>query len=75
MNDNTDPVGDVSMGEIPTLRIGFTTEKDTIELEIDGKFSLFDHAGIALVKDVHASSSWYLHSRIYMTTLASSFLA
>jgi hypothetical protein len=47
--------------DIPTLRIGFTTERKTIEFDVAGKFSLFDNAGITLAKNVYATSSWHLH--------------
>ena len=45
----------------PTLRIGFTTKRPGIEFQVSGKFSMYNHAGVALVNKVAALSVWHLH--------------
>ena len=46
---------------VPSLRIGFTTDRKAVEFSINGKFSLYNNAGVALVRNVTATSSWHLH--------------
>jgi len=44
--------------ETPTLRIGFTENKDAIEFKSAGRFTVYNNEGIAILRNVTSPTKW-----------------